>query len=290
MTSNGGSRRPNAGRIYNCLLGGKDNYEQDRQAAGQLLAVVPDARAAARANRRFLGRAVRFLAQDAGIRQFIDIGAGLPATANVHQVARELDPRARVAYVDNDPVVVSHARALLCTAPGVCAFEGDLRDPPGILGHPDLRAVIDLGAPVAIVLAAVLHFIPGEDSAHKLVDMLTAAVAPGSYLVISHATNEDIGADAAGQVQELYAQASAPAVFRSRAEVGRFFEGLELVPPGIGNVAAWHAGPRPTSPAGRLSWAASGERSVSSVRSACTEFRLLPPSCGVGRQLGRCRG
>ena len=119
-------------------------------------------------------------------------------------------------------------------------------DPPGILGHPDLRAVIDLGAPVAIVLAAVLHFIPGEDSAHKLVDMLTAAVAPGSYLVISHATNEDIGADAAGQVQELYAQASAPAVFRSRAEVGRFFEGLELVPPGIGNVAAWHAGPRPS--------------------------------------------
>ena len=159
MTSNGGSRRPNAGRIYNFLLGGKDNYEQDRQAAGQLLAVVPDARAAARANRRFLGRAVRFLAQDAGIRQFIDIGAGLPATANVHQVARELDPRARVAYVDNDPVVVSHARALLCTAPGVCAFEGDLRDPPGILGHPDLRAVIDLGAPVAIVLAAVMHFV-----------------------------------------------------------------------------------------------------------------------------------
>ena len=109
-----------------------------------------------------------------------------------------------------------HAQALLCTAPGVCAFEGDLLDPPGILGHPDLRAVIDLGAPVAIVLAAVLHFIPGEDSAHKLVDMLTAAVAPGSYLVISHATNEDIGADTAGQVQELYAQASAPAVFRSR--------------------------------------------------------------------------
>ncbi len=146
------------------------------------------------------------------------------------------------------------ARLVVCDGggpgmpPGVCAFEGDLRDPPGILGDPDLRAVIDLGAPVAIVLAAVLHFIPGEDSAHKLVDMLTAAVAPGSYLVISHATNEDIGADAAGQVRELYAQASAPAVFRSRAEVGRFFEGLELVPPGIGNVAAWHAGPRPTEP------------------------------------------
>ena len=245
MTGNGGSRRPNPSRIYNCLLGGKDNYEQDRQAAGQLLAVVPDARVAARANRRFVGRAVRFLAGEAGIGQFIDIGAGLPAPGNVHQVARELDPLARVAYVDNDPVVVSHARALLCTAPGVCAFEGDLRDPPGILNHPDLRAMIDLGVPVAIVLGAVLHHVPDEDSPHKLVGMLTAAMAPGSYLVISHATSEDMGADAARQVQELYEQASAPAVLRSRVEVARFFEGLELVPPGIGNVAAWRAGPRP---------------------------------------------
>ena len=131
---------------------------------------------------------------------------------------------------------------MLCTAPGVCAVEGDLRDPPGIVGHPDLRAVIDLGEPVAIVLGAVLHHVPDEDSPHKLVDLLMAAVAPGSYLVISHATGQDIGADAAGQVRELYAQASAPAVFRSRAEVAGFFEGLELVPPGIGDVAAWHAG------------------------------------------------
>ena len=248
MTRDGGARRPDAGRIYNYLLGGKDNYEQDRQAAGQLLAVVPGARAAARANRRFLGRAVRYLAQDAGIRQFIDIGAGLPAAGNVHQVARELDPGARVAYVDNDPVVISHARALLCTAPGVCAFEGDLRDPAGILAHPDLQAVIDLGEPVAIVLGAVLHHLPDEDSPHKLVGMLTAAVAPGSYLLISHATSEDIGAAAAGQVRELYAQASAPAVFRSRAEVARFFEDLDLIPPGIGNVATWHASTRPAKP------------------------------------------
>ena len=246
MTHDGGSRLPDAGRIYNYLLGGKDNYEQDRQAAGQLLAVVPDARAAAWANRRFLGRAVRFLAQDAGIGQFIDIGAGLPATGNLHQVAHELDPRARVAYVDNDPVVVSHARALLCTAPGVCAVEGDLRNPAGILNHPDLRAVIDLDQPVAIVLGAVLHFIPDEDSPDKLVGMLMAAVAPGSYLVISHATDQDIGADAAGQVRELYARASAPAVFRSRPEVAGFFEGLELVPPGIGNVADWHTDRLPT--------------------------------------------
>ena len=250
MTSYGSSRRPDAGRIYNYLLGGKDNYEQDRQAAARLLAVVPDARAAARANRRFVGRAVRFLAGEAAIGQFIDIGAGLPAAADtVHQVARELNPGARVAYVDSDPVVVSHARALLCTAPGICAAEADLRDPAGIVGHPDVRAVIDLGTPAAIVLAAVLHHIPDEDSPHKLVSMLMAAVAPGSYLVVSHATGEGIGADAAGQIQELYAQASAPAVLRTRAEVAGFFEGLELVPPGIGNVAGWHAG------TGRLSLA-----------------------------------
>ncbi len=245
MTTDGGSRRPDAGRIYNCLLGGKDNYAEDRQAASQLLAAVPDARAAAWANRWFLARAARFLAQDAGIGQFIDIGAGLPAEANVHQVVQEMDSRARVAYVDNDLVVVSHARALLCTAPGVCAVEGDLRDPAGIVGHPGLRAVIDLGEPVAIVLGAVLHHVPDEDSPDKLVGMLMAAVAAGSYLVISHATGEDIGAEAAGQVRELYARASAPAVFRSRAEVAGFFEGLELVPPGIGDVAAWHTGRRP---------------------------------------------
>ena len=248
MTRDGGLRRPNAGRIYNYLLGGKDSYAEDRQAAAQLLAVVPDARAAAWANRRFLGRAVRFLAQDAGIGQFIDIGAGLPAPGNVHQVAHELDPRARVAYVDKDLVVVSHARALLCAAPGVCALEGDLRDPADIFDHPDLREAIDLGAPVAIVLGAVLHHVRDEDRPHKLVDMLTAAVTPGSYLVISHATSEDIGPHAAGQVRELYAQASAPAVFRSRAEVALFFKGLELVPPGIGNVADWRVGPLAAEP------------------------------------------
>jgi S-adenosyl methyltransferase len=248
MTQDGGARRPNVGRVYNCLLGGKDNYEQDRQAARELVAVVPEARAAARANRRFVGRAVRFLAGDAGIGQFLDIGAGLPALGTVGQVALGLDPLARVAYADNDPVAVSHARALLCTAPGVCAFVGDLRDPAGIVGQPDLRAVIDLGEPVAVVLGAVLHHVPDEDSPHKLVDMLMAAVAPGSFLVISHATADDIGPVAAGQVRELYADATAPAVFRSRAEVAGFFEGLELVPPGIGDVAAWHAGPCPAGP------------------------------------------
>jgi len=246
MTSSG-SRRPNVARIHNYLLGGKDNYAEDRQVAECLLAVVPGVRAAARANRRFLVRAVQFLAAEAGIGQFIDIGTGLPAAGHVHQVTRELAPQSRVVYVDNDPVVVSHARALLCRGPGVVAVEGDVRDPAGILDHPDVRAVVDFGEPVAVVLSAVLHFVPDEDSPYKLVEMLKAAVPPGSYLVISHATGEDIGPEAAGQVQGLYAQATAPAVLRSCADVARFFEGLELVAPGIGDVAAWRAS---VSPAG----------------------------------------
>jgi hypothetical protein len=248
MTGSNGSRTPNVARIHNYLLGGKDNYAEDRQVADCLLAVVPDARAAAWASRRFRARAVRFLAAEAGIRQFIDIGAGFPAAGNVHEVAQELEPLSRVMYVDNDPVVVSHARALLCTGPGAGAIEGDLRDPAAILDHPDVRAQVDLGRPVAVLLTAVLHFIPDEDSPHKLVEMVKAAMAPGSYLVISHATGEDIGPETAGQVRELYAQATAPAVLRSHAEIARFFGGLELVPPGIGNVAAWRPGASPAGP------------------------------------------
>jgi SAM-dependent methyltransferase len=243
-----GSRRPNVARIHDFLLGGKDNYAEDRQVADGLLAVVPGARAAARANRRFLVRAVRFLATEAGIGQFIDIGTGFPAAGHVHQVTQGLEPRPRVVYVDNDPIVVSHARALLCRDPGVRAIEGDARDPAGILDHPDVRAVVDLGEPVALVLSAVLHFLAEEDSPDKLVQLLKAAVAPGSYLVISHATGDGIGAEVAGQVQELYAETTAPAVLRSRAEIARFFAGLDLVAPGLGDVAAWRAGAPPAEP------------------------------------------
>jgi hypothetical protein len=222
MTDSGGSRRPNAGRIYNCLLGGKDNYGEDREAAGRLLAVVPDARAAAWDSRRFAARAVRFLVKDAGIRQFIDIGTGLPVMGNVHEVAHELAPDTRVAYVDNDPVVVCHARALLCTAPGICAIEGDLRDPSGILEDPVLRAQVDLREPVAIVLAGVLHFIPDDDDPYRLVNTLKAAMAPGSHLVISHLTSDSIAPEALEQAQAIYEQAAAPVAPRSRASIARF--------------------------------------------------------------------
>jgi SAM-dependent methyltransferase len=248
VISNGWPRRPNVSRVYDNLLGGKDNYEDDRCFAEHLLAVVPDAQAAARVNRHFLARALRFAVAEVGVRQVIDIGTGLPAVCDPGQVARELAPATRVVYADNDPVVVSHARALLCGDPGVCAIQGDLRDPHGILGHPELRALIDLREPVVILLTAVLHFIPDEDQPYPLVDAVKAAMAPGSVVVISHATTDDLSPDAVKQVQELYAQATAPAVPRSREEIARFFDGLELVRPGIVDAACWRAGPLPARP------------------------------------------
>lgn len=233
---------------YDSLLGGKDNYEDDRRFAERLLGVVPDARAAARANKNFLARAVRFLVKEAGIRQVIDIGPGLPAVCNAGHVAHELAPDTRVVYVDNDPVVVSRARALLCADAGVCAIEGDLRDPAAILGDPELREQIDLREPVAVPLTAVLHFIPDEDSPNRLVNVLKAAMVPGSFLVVSHATADDLSPDAVKQAEELYAQVTAPAVLRSGPEIARFFDGLELVPPGIVDAARWRTGPLPARP------------------------------------------
>lgn len=234
-----GQRVPDVARIRDYLLGGKDNYEWDRQFAESLLAVVPDARAVVRASRQFLGRAVRFLTEEADIGQFINIGTGFPSAPNVHEMAQDSRPLSRMVYVDNDPVVVAHAQGLMCTTPEICAIQGDLRDLAGIVDHPDVRALIDPGQPTGFLLPGMLHFIPDEDDPRKLVEMLMAAAAPGSYLVLSHATAEEIGPEVAGQVRELYADATAPAVFRSRDDIARFFEGLDLVPPGISDVAAW---------------------------------------------------
>ena len=218
MTGSSGSRTPNVARIHNYLLGGKDNFAEDRQAAARLAAAIPDVVAGARANRDFLGRTVRFLAVEAGIRQFLDIGAGLPTMGNSHEVARAVAHDARVAYLDIDPVVISHAQGLLGKNPGVRAILGDLRDPAGILSHPDLRAHIDLREPAAVLLVAVLHFIPGEQP-YRAVSSLMAAMAPGSYLVISHGTGDNLGGDAIERMREVYAGATAPAAPRAAADV-----------------------------------------------------------------------
>ena len=237
---------PNAARIYDFMLGGKDNYQADRDAAARLLEVLPGSIQACQANRGFLQRAVRYLAA-AGIRQFIDIGSGLPTVGNVHQIAHDLAPDARVAYVDYDYIVVSHARALLTTSPAVAVIEGDLRKPADILAHPDLNRLIDFRQPVAVLLLAVLHFLTNDEHPLEVVREITAGLAPGSYLAISHVTADHVPASAAATAQGVYTSASAPVIARTRAQVTRLFDGLELIAPGVTDVSAWH----PDSPAGR---------------------------------------
>jgi nucleotide-binding universal stress UspA family protein len=230
---------PNVARMYNHLLGCKDNFEVDRRAREKLLQAVPDAAVAARQNREFLRRAVGFLARDCGIQQFIDIGTSLPTRGSVHEVAQQFTSDARVLYVDNDPVVVTHAQALLANNAATIAINRDLRDPDQILGHPALRALIDTAAPVAILLVAILHFVTDADDVYEIVTRLKAAMAPGSYLVVSHVTGDDLPAEATASARELYERSTAPGVTRTHHEITHFFDDLDLVPPGVVNVASW---------------------------------------------------
>jgi hypothetical protein len=244
------SSQPHPARIYDYFIGGTNHFAADRATAAQVVRRSPAAPIAARENRRFLGRAVRYLAAEAGIRQFLDIGSGLPTTDNVHQVAQEITPAARVVYVDNDPLVLAHARDLLTSAPeGRTAYlPGDLRDPGAILSHPDTQAVLDFGQPIALMLVAVLHFIPDESAPAEILAALTSALPPGSYLVASHLTTQhDPAATSAGQQTMREAgmtmQKRDSGVFASLA-----FAGLELVPPGVVLASEWRpsgSGPRP---------------------------------------------
>jgi hypothetical protein len=236
---------PNVARIYDYLLGGKDNFAADRDAAAELLALIPDAQAACHHNRVFLRRAVRFLAGQAGIRQFIDIGTGLPTQGNVHDIAQAIAPDTRVAYVDYDPVVVSHAQALLATTPTVAVISGDLRNPGQLLADPALRELIDFSQPVAILLTAILHFIADDEHPYQIADTLKAAMPPGSYLVLSHITADDVPEEISRKAQSVYGRATAPVFPRSREAIWCFLEGLETASePGITDVAL----PQPWAP------------------------------------------
>ena len=206
---------PNVARIYDFLLKGKDNYAADRDAARNLLKAVPGAMRAAQDNRRFLQRAVQFLAAEAGIRQFIDIGTGLPTRGSVHQVAQAADPMSRVVYADNDPVVVAHARALLADSSRVTAVNADLRNPGHLLTLPAVRSLIDSDEPVAILMVAVLHFVADSEDPWSIVHAYKASMPPGSYLAVSHVTGDDTPADAIRQAAEVYEHASAPGLARS---------------------------------------------------------------------------
>jgi S-adenosyl methyltransferase len=230
---------PNVARIYDSLLGGKDNYAADREAARRLLDAVPAAGRAARDNRRFLGRAVWYLAREAGIRQFLDIGTGLPTQGNVHEIAKTAHSPCRVVYADNDPVVVTHARALLADSLTVTAVQADLRDPDHLLGLPDVKTFIDWDEPVAVLMVAVLHFLDDRENPWAVVDAYKDRMAPGSYLVVSHVTGDDTPDDMIRQAAEVYEHASAPGLARSHAQITRFFDGLDMVAPGLVNPTQW---------------------------------------------------
>jgi SAM-dependent methyltransferase len=234
-------------RRYNYWLGGTDNFEADRISGDASAAAFPTVRIAAMENRRFLRRAVTHLVKEAGIRQFLDIGTGIPAADNVHEVAQSIAPESRVGYVDNDPIVLAHARRLLATAAaGATSYiHADLREPDAILDHPDLRATLDLRRPVGLLLIAVAHFLPDSDDPYDLIARLTRALAPGSHLAMSHATADFLAAEArvaynAG-VERDRRLSSAPGIPRDRAAFARFFAGMDLVPPGIVALPDWHS-------------------------------------------------
>ncbi|MCM6778246.1 SAM-dependent methyltransferase [Nocardia sp. CDC159] len=238
-------QRPHSARMYDYFLGGKDNYQVDREYATQIQRVFPSVGVAARINRAFMHRATWYLASQVGIRQFLDIGAGIPTEPNLHQVAQQIAPDARVVYVDNDPLVMAFAQALLRGTPqGRTAYvHADAADPESILTAPQLRETLDLDQPVALSLIAVLHFLPDDRDPYKAVSTLLDALAPGSYLVISHLT-VDFDPDTVHRVVEVFRDGGVPFQARTRKEIGRFFSGLELVEPGIGAPHRW----RPIEP------------------------------------------
>jgi hypothetical protein len=234
-------------RRYDYWLGGKDNFAADRESGDAIAAAFPTIRLAVRENRGFLRRAVAVLAEEAGIRQFLDIGTGLPTADNTHQVAQAIAPQSRIVYVDNDPLVLVHARALLTSAPeGATAYiDADLREPTKILNDPELHRTLDFSQPVALMLVAVMHFILDDDDPYGIVRRLVEALPPGSYLVVAQATYDPLPPDTVAALEAANARGNPKSRPRSRAEFARFFEGLDILPPGIVSVAEWRADDEP---------------------------------------------
>lgn len=234
---------PNIARMYDYFLGGKDNFAADREAADQITAMLPLVPVIARDNRAFLRRVVRFLTAEQGIRQFIDIGAGLPTQANVHDLAREVVADARVVYVDNDPVVCNHGRALLADE-ATQIIEVDLRHPDQIIGHRLTQAVIDFNQPFALLATAVLHFVPDEDDPRGIIARFREVMADGSYLVLTHGTMESGPNDPRARLStDVYSRASASLSLRSIDAVRSLFDGFELVEPGLVWISQWRPTP-----------------------------------------------
>jgi SAM-dependent methyltransferase len=232
---------PSPARIYDYLLGGSHNLAVDRAVAEQVLVAMPDARSGALANRSFLYRAVRFLV-DAGVRQFLDLGSGIPTAGNVHEIAQRAAPGARVVYVDSDPVAVAHSRALLTGNERAGVVESDIRDVDRIMASPEAARLLDPAEPVGLLMVAILHVIPDADDPAGLVAGLRDRVAPGSYLVVGHGTADSRPEDAA-RLEEVSKRTPTPLTLRPRAEVERFFDGFDMVEPGLIWAPLWRPDP-----------------------------------------------
>jgi hypothetical protein len=229
-------------RIYDYWLGGKDNFGADRLAAEQAIAAYPPILRAVRAQRAFLSRAVRYLAEEAGIRQFLDIGTGIPTANNTHEAAQAAAPDARIVYIDNDPMVLAHARALLTSTPqGATAYlDADLRDPDKILAG--AAGLLDFRQPVAVLLIGILQLIPDSDNPHAIVARLTGAVPPGSWLAVYHPASDIDEQRVAEAVRRVNARSAGTTTLRAHAEIARFFDGLNLLEPGLVQVHRWQPG------------------------------------------------
>jgi hypothetical protein len=270
-------------RMYDYILGGKDNYAVDRAAAEAWVKTDPGAAFSARENRRFLGRAVRYLAGEAKVRQFLDIGTGIPTAGNTHEVAQAIAPDARVLYVDYDPIVLAHARTLLNSSEAGSTeyIDADLRDTDAILER--AGQFLDFSKPVAVTLVAILHAIPDADNPHAIVAKLLDAVPPGSYLAATHLASDLISQEAREGIEGLSGRAMQQQMtMRSRDQVARFFAGTDLVEPGIVRVEEWRPDPGATGTEKSSMWAAVGRKRLLAAF-LLTAFLLVPAGVGADR-------
>ncbi|MCG5437842.1 SAM-dependent methyltransferase [Micromonospora foliorum] len=234
---------PSVARVYDFFLGGKDNFEVDRKVAEHALRITPDGPAAGQANRAFLRRVIRFLVSEAGIDQFLDIGSGLPTQGNVHEVATEQNPKAQVVYVDNDPIVLSHGRALLAAEGTATVIQADIREPQVILNHPDVRRFLDFDRPIGLLLFAILHHLGDDEDPRAVAAALIDALPSGSYVAISHfrdpGERDPEGSRKAREVERVFNESLGTGRWRTDEEILSFADGLELLEPGLVPLAEW---------------------------------------------------